>query len=89
MSYFFVTTLQVFFCIALLSAVLWGRGNPPTLRPLVWTLLTALAGGLLAGLFIRPSQSLELLLVGAEILVSLLFLLSFWWSTPRVRYLWQ
>lgn len=89
MSYFFVTTLQAFFCIALLSAVLWGRGAPPVLRPLVWTLLTALGCGLLAGLYIRPSQTLELLLVGAEILVSLLFLLSFSWSSPRVRYLWQ
>lgn len=49
MSYFFVTTLQAFFCIALLSAVLWGRGAPPVLRPLVWTLLTALGCGLLAG----------------------------------------
>ncbi|MFH2503943.1 Fe-S-containing protein [Klebsiella indica] len=89
MSYFFVTTLQVFFCIALLSAVLWGRGEPPALRTLVWTLLSALAGGLLTGLFLHPSQSLELILVGAEILVSLLFLLSFWWSSRRVRYLWQ
>ena len=73
MSYFFVTTLQAFSCIALLSAVLWGRGAPPVLRPLVWTLLTALGCGLLTGLYIRPSQTLELLLVGAEILVSLLF----------------
>lgn len=45
MSYFFVTTLQVFFCITLLSSVLWGRGEPPSLRPLTWTLLTALAVG--------------------------------------------
>ena len=89
MSYFFVTTLQVFFCITLLSSVLWGRGEPPSLRPLTWTLLTALASGLLAGLFIRGSQTLQLMLVSGEILLSLLFLLSFWWATPRLRYVWQ
>ncbi|HHG8774886.1 TPA: Fe-S-containing protein [Raoultella planticola] len=89
MSYFFVTTLQVFFCIALLSSALWGRGAPPAVRPLVWTLLAALAAGLLAGLFIRGSQTLQLLLVSGEILLSLLFILSFWWAGPRLRYLWQ
>ncbi|MFZ4258271.1 Fe-S-containing protein [Raoultella terrigena] len=89
MSYFFVSTLQVFFCIALLSAVLWGRGDAPALRPLAWTLLAALAVGLLAGFYVRGSQSLQLILVGAEILLSLLFLLSFWWASQRVRYLWQ
>ena len=36
-------------------------------------------------LYIRPSQMLELLLVGAET-VSLLFYSSFSWSSPRVRY---
>ncbi|ETJ46076.1 hypothetical protein Q604_UNBC00003G0002, partial [human gut metagenome] len=45
MSYFFVTTLQVFFCIALLSGVLWSRNDPPSLRPLTWTLLTGLIAG--------------------------------------------
>ncbi|MGS3450581.1 Fe-S-containing protein [Klebsiella electrica] len=89
MSYFFVTTLQVFFCIALLSSALWGRGAPPAVRPLVWTLLAALAIGVLAGMFIRGSQTLQLLLVGGEILLSLLFILSFWWVGPRLRYLWQ
>jgi uncharacterized membrane protein len=78
-----------FFCITLLSSVLWGRGEPPSLRPLTWTLLTALASGLLAGLFIRGSQTLQLMLVSGEILLSLLFLLSFWWATPRLRYVWQ
>ena len=48
MSYFFVTTLQVFFCIALLSGVLWSRNDPPSLRPLTWTLLTGLIAGVLA-----------------------------------------
>ena len=48
MSYFFVTTLQVFFCIALLSGVLWSRNDPPSLRPLTWTLLTGLIAGLMA-----------------------------------------
>ncbi|MFZ2612143.1 MAG: DUF2318 domain-containing protein, partial [Raoultella planticola] len=89
MSYFFVTTLQVFFCITLLSSVLWGRGVSPSLRPLTWTLLTALASGLLAGLFIRGSQTLQLMLVSGEILLSVLFLLSFWWASPRLRYVWQ
>ncbi|EPH1748782.1 DUF2318 domain-containing protein, partial [Escherichia coli] len=56
MSYFFVTTLQVFFCIALLSGVLWSRNDPPSLRPLTWTLLTGLIAGVLAGLFIHGSQ---------------------------------
>lgn len=89
MSYFFVTTLQLFFCIALLSSLLWGRGDTPSLRPLVWILLSALVVGLLAGLFIRGSQTLQLMLVAGEILLSLLFLLSFWWATLRLRYLWQ
>lgn len=89
MSYFFVTTLQLFFCIALLSSLLWGRGDTPSLRPLVWILLSALAVGLLAGLFIRGSQTLQLMLVAGEILLSLLFLLSFWWAALRLRYLWQ
>ncbi len=73
MSYFFVTTLQVFFCIALLSGVLWSRNDPPSLRPLTWTLLTGLIAGVLAGLFIHGSQPVQLLLVGAEVMVSLLF----------------
>jgi uncharacterized membrane protein/YHS domain-containing protein len=89
MSYFFVTTLQVFFCIALLSGVLWSRGDAPALRPLVWTLLIALAAGLLAGLYLHGSRQVELLLVCAEILISFLFLLSFWWASTRLRYLWQ
>lgn len=72
MSYFFVTTLQVFFCIALLSGVLWSRNDPPSLRPLTWTLLTGLIAGVLAGLFIHGSQPVQLLLVGAEVMVSLL-----------------
>ena len=54
MSYFFVTTLQAFFCIALLSAVLWARGAPPVLRPLVWTLLTALGCGNGSSLSAQP-----------------------------------
>ncbi len=41
--------------------------------PLTWTLLTALASGLLAGLFIRGSQTLQLMLVSGEILLSVLF----------------
>ena len=81
MSYFFVTTLQVFFCIALLSGVLWSRNDPPSLRPLTWTLLTGLIAGVLAGLFIHGSQPVQLLLVGAEVMVSLLFVLSFWWAS--------
>ena len=89
MSYFFVTTLQVFFCIALLSGVLWSRNDPPSLRPLTWTLLTGLIAGVLAGLFIHGSQPVQLLLVGAEVMVSLLFVLSFWWASTRIRYLWQ
>nr|WP_250376689.1 hypothetical protein [Escherichia coli] len=64
MSYFFVTTLQVFFCIALLSGVLWSRNDPPSLRPLTWTLLTGLIAGVLAGLFIHGSQPVQLLLLG-------------------------
>ncbi|HGY6003493.1 TPA: DUF2318 domain-containing protein, partial [Citrobacter freundii] len=63
MSYFFVTTLQVFFCIALLSGVLWSRIDPPSLRPLVWTLLTGLIVGVLVGLTLRGSQPVQLLLV--------------------------
>ena len=63
MSYFFVTTLQVFFCIALLSGVLWSRNDPPSLRP-----LTGLIAGVLAGLFIHGSQPVQLLLVGAEVM---------------------
>ena len=89
MSYFFVTTLQVFFCIALLSGVLWSRNDPPSLRPLTWTLLTGLIAGVLAGVFIHGSQPVQLLLVGAEVMVSLLFVLSFWWASTRIRYLWQ
>ena len=89
MSYFFVTTLQVFFCIALLSGVLWSRNDPPSLRPLGWTLLIGLAAGVLAGLTLRGSQPVQLLLVGTEVMVTLLFVLSFWWAGNRVRYLWQ
>ncbi|HDW1372162.1 TPA: DUF2318 domain-containing protein, partial [Escherichia coli] len=43
----------------------------------------------LAGLFIHGSQPVQLLLVGAEVMVSLLFVLSFWWASTRIRYLWQ
>lgn len=89
MSYFFVTTLQVFFCIALLSGVLWSRDDAPALRPLVWTLLIALAVGLFTGLYLQGSQQIQLLVVCAEILISFLFLLSFWWASPRLCYLWQ
>ena len=89
MSYFFVTTLQVFFCIALLSGVLWSRNDPPSLRPLGWTLLIGLVAGVLAGLTLRGSQPVQLLLVGTEVMVTLLFVLSFWWAGNRVRYLWQ
>jgi hypothetical protein len=32
---------------------------------------------------------MQLLLVGTEILMSLLFVLSFWWVSKRLRYLWQ
>jgi hypothetical protein len=76
-----------FFCITLLSSVLWGRGELLHCA-LTWTLLTALASGLLAGLFIRGSQTLQLMLVSGEILLSLLFLRA-WWATPRLRYVWQ
>lgn len=89
MSYFFVTTLQVFFCIALLSGLLWSRNPLPAVRPLVWTSLTGLIAGLLFGLSFKGSQQIQLLLVSAEVLVTLLFLLSFWWVPHRVRYLWQ
>ncbi len=44
---------------------------------------------MLAGLFIHGSQPVQLLLVGAEVMVSLLFVLSFWWASTRIRYLWQ
>jgi hypothetical protein len=66
-----------FFCITLLSSVLWGRGELLHCA-LTWTLLTALASGLLAGLFIRGSQTLQLMLVSGEILLSLLFLRAWW-----------
>jgi uncharacterized membrane protein/YHS domain-containing protein len=89
MSYFFVTTLQVFFCIALLSGLLWSRNPLPAVRPLVLTSLAGLVAGLLLGIWFKGSQPTQLLLVGAEILLSLLFLLSFWWVPHRVRYLWQ
>ncbi|MEG2041569.1 MAG: Fe-S-containing protein, partial [Hafnia sp.] len=89
MSYFFVTTLQVFFCVALLSGVLWSRNDPPSLRPLVWTLLTGLIVGVLVGLTLRGSQPVQLLLVGTEVMITLLFVLSFWWVSNRIRYLWQ
>ncbi|UXY12223.1 Fe-S-containing protein [Kosakonia sp. ML.JS2a] len=89
MSYFFVTTLQVFFCVALLCGLLWSRGPCPAVRPLVWSSLGGLAAGLLCGLFFHGSQPAQLLLVCAEVLVSLLFLLSFWWVPHRVRYLLQ
>lgn len=65
------------------------RNDPPSLRPLTWTLLTGLIAGVLAGLFIHGSQPVQLLLVGAEVMVSLLFVLSFWWASTRIRYLWQ
>ncbi|MBK6260193.1 Fe-S-containing protein [Citrobacter youngae] len=89
MSYFFVTTLQVFFCIALLSGVLWSRIDPPSLRPLVWTLFTGLILGVLVGLTLRGSQPVQLLLVGTEVMITLLFVLSFWWVSKRILYLWQ
>ena len=88
MSYFFVTTLQVFLHCASFRCSL-GRNDPPSLRPLTWTLLTGLIAGVLAGLFIHGSQPVQLLLVGAEVMVSLLFVLSFWWASTRIRYLWQ
>lgn len=69
---FFVTTLQVFLHNAALLGSLGPRRASFT-TPLTWTLLTALASGLLAGLFIRGSQTLQLMLVSGEILLSLLF----------------
>ncbi|MTH47319.1 Fe-S-containing protein [Intestinirhabdus alba] len=89
MSYFFVTTLQAFFCIALLSGVLWSRNDPPALRPLVWTLLTALFFGVAAGFTLHGSGMIQLLLAGAELLVTLLFVFSIRWAGGRLRYLWQ
>ncbi|POT57801.1 DUF2318 domain-containing protein [Citrobacter amalonaticus] len=89
MSYFFVTTLQVFFCIALLSGVLWSRNDPPALRSLVWTLLLGLVAGVLTGLNLRGSLPVQLLFVGTEVMATLLFVLSFWWAGNRVRSLWQ
>lgn len=89
MSYFFVTTLQAFFCIALLSGLLWSRDPLPAVRPLVWSSLVGLLAGLFFGLWVQGSQQVQLLLVSAEVLVSLLFLLSFWWVPHRARYLWQ
>ncbi|WP_058910069.1 Fe-S-containing protein [Entomohabitans teleogrylli] len=89
MSYFFVTTLQAFLCIALLSGLLWSRTEPPALRPLVWTLLSALALGLCAGLLMSLSQPAQLALAGAEVVIVLLFLLSFRRVPHQARYLWQ
>jgi uncharacterized membrane protein len=77
-----------FFCIALLSGCSGARRPLPTVRSLVWTTLQADCRAALRPAF-RGSQQIQLLLVCAEILVSFLFLLSFWWTPHRLRYLWQ
>ena len=86
---FFVTTLDRFFlhCAALRGSLESHRS--PSLRPLVWTLLTGLIVGVLVGLTLRGSQPVQLLLVGTEVMITLLFVLSFWWVSKRIRYLWQ
>jgi len=82
MSYFFVTTLQAFLCIALLCGVN-GVRRTTGLRPLVWTSLLALAAGGWLGLQLPTSQTVQLVLTGVEILVLLLFL--FTWRLPSTR----
>ena len=82
MSYFFVTTLQAFLCIALLCGVN-GVRRTAGLRPLVWISLLALAAGGWLGLQLPTSQSVQLVLTGVEILVLLLFL--FTWRLPSTR----
>ncbi|MFS2222301.1 Fe-S-containing protein [Pantoea sp. B65] len=88
MSYFFITTLQAFLCVALLCGVNWSH-RQATLRPLVWNFALALAGGMWTGLHLTGSQPLQLGLVGAEILLLLLFLLTCSRSAPRLGYFWQ
>lgn len=82
MSYFFVTTLQAFLCIALLCGVN-GVRRTTGLRPLVWISLLALAAGGWLGLQLTTSQTVQLVLTGVEILVLLLFL--FTWRLPSTR----
>ncbi len=82
MSYFFVTTLQAFLCIALLCGVN-GVRRTTGLRPLVWISLLALAAGGWLGLQLPTSQTVQLVLTGVEILVLLLFL--FTWRLPSTR----
>ena len=82
MSYFFVTTLQAFLCIALLCGVN-GVRRTAGLRPLVWISLLALAAGGWLGLQLPTSQTVQLVLTGVEILVLLLFL--FTWRLPSTR----
>lgn len=88
MSYFFVTTLQVFLCIALLCGVNWVR-RAATLRPLVWVSLLALALGGWLGRQLPANQTLQLTLTGVEIAVLLLFLLTWRHPSSRLGYLWQ
>ncbi|XOD69918.1 MAG: Fe-S-containing protein [Sodalis sp. (in: enterobacteria)] len=89
MIYFFVTTLQSFFCVALLSSLLWSRNSAPTLSPLVWTTFLSFILGLFFNLLFQGSQLLQLLIISAEILILLIFLLTFW-QTPKIGcYLWQ
>lgn len=88
MSYFFVTTLQAFLLIALLCGANWSR-RTPALRPLVWNLLLALAGGVWAGQQLPDSQPLQLGLICLEILFLVLFLLTLNLASRRLGYLCQ
>lgn len=88
MSYFFVTTLQAFLCIALLCGVN-GVRREVTLRPLVWVSLLALVLGGWLGLQLPDDQTLQLTLTGVEILFLLLFLVTWRRTSSRLGYLWQ
>ncbi len=88
MSYFFVTTLQAFLGVALLSGINWSRAHP-TLRPLVVISLIALSLGSFAGYVGLKSQSLALAVTASEIVALLLFLLCQRLALPWLSYLWQ
>lgn len=89
MSYFFVTTLQIFLPVALLLGLNWSHRQPPALRPLAWITLTALIAGIAAGVLLPGALRVQLAVAVAQTAGLLLFLLGQFSHRARMGYLWQ